>query len=359
MTTAHAVATFNAPRGRERITAAGLLRSEWRKLWTIRSLWLTLSAAFVMTIGLCSYMIIDGTTLGGADAAHIPFGWTGIYPVGMLVLVVFGVLSVSTEYASGSIRTSLTVAPRRTGVLLAKAAVVTGVSAILAAATTVLVLLVDDQALHRMGMRMFLTGQDGLEVVGEAADGDEAIGRSRDLRPDVVVMDVRMPGTDGIEATRRIVSDAPEVRVLLLTTFDLDEYVIEGLKAGASGFLTKDAEPSDILSAIRSVAAGDAVIAPSATRRLLSRLAAGVARQVESSSSARTAVAKLSPREHEIFVEITRGATNSEIAATLHLAESTVKSNVGRIFARIGARDRVHAVILGFQAGVLSGLAEQ
>lgn len=221
------------------------------------------------------------------------------------------------------------------------------------------VLLVDDQALHRMGMRMFLTGQDGLEVVGEAADGDEAIGRSRDLRPDVVVMDVRMPGTDGIEATRRIVSDAPEVRVLLLTTFDLDEYVIEGLKAGASGFLTKDAEPSDILSAIRSVAAGDAVIAPSATRRLLSRLAAGVARQVESSSSARHAAAKLSPREHEIFVEITRGATNSEIAATLHLAESTVKSNVGRIFARIGARDRVHAVILGFQAGVLSGLAEQ
>lgn len=141
MTTAHAVATFNAPRGRERITAAGLLRSEWRKLWTIRSLWLTLSAAFVMTIGLCSYMIIDGTTLGGADAAHIPFGWTGIYPVGMLVLVVFGVLSVSTEYASGSIRTSLTVAPRRTGVLLAKAAVVTGVSAILAAATTVLLYL--------------------------------------------------------------------------------------------------------------------------------------------------------------------------------------------------------------------------
>jgi DNA-binding NarL/FixJ family response regulator len=221
------------------------------------------------------------------------------------------------------------------------------------------VLLVDDQALHRMGMRMFLAGQDGLEVVGEAVDGDDAIRHSIRLRPDVVVMDVRMPGTDGIEATRQIVAAAPAVRVLLLTTFDLDEYVLEGLEAGASGFLTKDAEPSDILSAIRSVAAGDAVIAPSATRRLLSRLTTGVSRQAASSSSARAAVARLSPREHEIFVEIARGATNTEIAATLHIAESTVKSNVGRIFARIGARDRVHAVILGFQAGVLPGLAEQ
>ncbi|PRB65622.1 ABC transporter permease [Microbacterium sp. MYb45] len=138
MTTATAAppAVLTAPRGRERITAAGLFRSEWRKLWTIRPLWMTVTAAFALTIGLCAYMIIDGTTLGGGDAGRIPFGWTGIYPVGMLVLVVFGVLSVSTEYASGSIRTSLTVAPRRTGVMLAKAAVVTGVSAVLAVVTT-------------------------------------------------------------------------------------------------------------------------------------------------------------------------------------------------------------------------------
>ena len=220
------------------------------------------------------------------------------------------------------------------------------------------VLIVDDQALHRMGMRMFLVGQYGLEVVGEAVDGADAIRQVLRLRPDVVVMDVRMPGMDGIEATRRIVADVPEVRVLLLTTFDLDEYVIEGLEAGASGFLTKDSEPGDILSAIRSVAAGDAVIAPSATRRLLSRLASGPSQQPPN-SSARAAAARLSTREHEIFVEIARGATNTEIAATLHLAESTVKSNVGRIFTKIGARDRVQAVILAFHAGLAPGSAER
>ena len=141
MMTVTDVHTLSAPRGRERITAFGLLRSEWRKLWTIRSLWMTLAAAFALTIGLCAYMILDGTTLGGSNAGHIPFGWTGIYPAGMLVLVVFGVLSVSTEYASGSIRTSLTAAPRRTGLMLAKGAVVTGISAILAFATTVLLYL--------------------------------------------------------------------------------------------------------------------------------------------------------------------------------------------------------------------------
>lgn len=221
------------------------------------------------------------------------------------------------------------------------------------------VLLVDDQALHRMGMRMFLAGQGGLEVVGEAVDGADAIRQSLHLRPDIVVMDVRMPGMDGIEATRQIVSAVSEARVLLLTTFDLDEYVIEGLEAGASGFLTKDAEPGDILSAMRSIAAGDAVIAPSATRRLLSRLTAGLSRQAASSSSARAAVARLSVREREILVEIARGATNTEIATTLHLAESTVKSNVGRIFIKIGARDRVHAVIVAFQAGLLPGATEQ
>lgn len=141
MITAPTTRTPTTPRGRERITAAGLLRSEWRKLWTVRSLWMTLSAAFALTIGICSYMIIDGTTLGGSDAGRIPFGWTAIYPVGMLVLVVFGVLSVSAEYASGSIRTSFTAVPRRTGVMLAKATVITAVSATLAAGTTIVLYL--------------------------------------------------------------------------------------------------------------------------------------------------------------------------------------------------------------------------
>ncbi|MEV7231691.1 response regulator transcription factor [Polymorphospora sp. NPDC051019] len=219
-------------------------------------------------------------------------------------------------------------------------------------------LLVDDQALHRMGMRMFLASQDGIQIVGEAADGDDAVRQSLSLRPDVVVMDVRMPDVDGIEATRRIVAATSDVRVLLLTTFDLDEYVIEGLEAGASGFLTKDAEPGDILSALRAIAAGDAVIAPSATRRLLSRLTSGASQQAAADSSVRASVAKLTTREYQILVEIARGATNSEIAARLHLAESTVKSNVGRIFTKIGARDRVHAVILALRAGVMSPTAE-
>jgi len=206
-----------------------------------------------------------------------------------------------------------------------------------------------------MGMRMFLAGQDGLQVVGEAADGAEAVRQSLRLRPEIVVMDVRMPGMDGIEATRQIAKATPTVRVLLLTTFDLDEYVVDGLEAGASGFLTKDAEPGDILSAIRAVAAGDAVIAPSATRRLLARFTAGASQRAALSLSVRTAVARLTSREYEILVEIARGATNAEIAARLHLAESTVKSNVGRIFTKIAARDRVHAVILALRAGVVPG----
>lgn len=207
-------------------------------------------------------------------------------------------------------------------------------------------------------MRMFLGGQDGVEVVGEAVDGDDAVRQALHHRPDVVVMDVRMPGVDGIEATRRIVDAAPEVRVLLLTTFDLDKYVIDGLEAGASGFLTKDAEPGDILSAIRAVAAGDAVIAPSATRRLLEQITGRASRQAVQSASARAKVASLSPREYQIFVEIVCGATNAEIAARLHLAKSTVKSNVGRIFTKIGARDRVHAVIIGQRAGIVPDTTE-
>lgn len=228
---------------------------------------------------------------------------------------------------------------------------------------TISVLIVDDQALQRVGMRMFLNGQEDMTVVGEASDGGGAVRQTELLQPDVVLMDIRMPGVDGITATRRIVGSKTDGRrgpwVLLLTTFDLDDYVLDGLEAGASGFLTKDAEPSDLLSAIRAVAAGDAVIAPSATRRLLDRLAAAPARAIDrppggrSSSGASDFVVDLTARERDILIAIGRGMTNAEIAERFFLAESTVKSHVGRIFSKIGARDRVHAVILAFRAGLV------
>jgi DNA-binding NarL/FixJ family response regulator len=219
------------------------------------------------------------------------------------------------------------------------------------------VLIVDDQSLQRMGMAMFLGGQSDIDVVGEAADGGDAVRLAGELDPDVVLMDIRMPGLDGIAATRLIVQRKREPGagpwVLLLTTFDLDEYVIAGLEAGASGFLTKDAEPGDLLSAIRAVAVGDAVIAPSATRRLLHRLASAETSAAPRPAPAEGRVALLTAREREILTAIGRGLTNSEIAAEMFLAESTVKSHVSRIFSKIGARDRVHAVILAYHGGLV------
>lgn len=220
------------------------------------------------------------------------------------------------------------------------------------------VLIVDDQTLQRTGMRMFLSGQPNIEVVGEASDGHQAVRQVQALRPDVILMDIRMPGLDGIAATREIVGTKRNADegpwVLLLTTFDLDEYVLNGLEAGASGFLTKDAEPGDLLSAIRAVAAGDAVLAPSATRRLVSHLTAAAAGVRNADNSVPVAlIADLTEREREILAAIGRGSTNAEIAKQLFLAESTVKNYVGRIFAKLGARDRVQAVIIAFRAGLV------
>ncbi|GAB4085983.1 response regulator transcription factor [Myceligenerans cantabricum] len=227
-----------------------------------------------------------------------------------------------------------------------------------AAPVPIKVLIVDDQPFQRMGMRMFLGGQDDIEVLGEAADGRQAVQQAQALQPDVVLMDIRMPGTDGISATRQIVEKKSTTTgpwVLLLTTFDLDEYVLAGLEAGASGFLTKDAEPPDLLSAVRAVAAGDAVIAPSATRRLIDRLASRASLPtVQQDAREGAAVGRLTGREKEILVAIGRGMTNSEIAGLLVLAESTVKSYVGKIFVKIGARDRVHAVIIAYRAGLVT-----
>ncbi|NIJ04451.1 DNA-binding NarL/FixJ family response regulator [Frigoribacterium faeni] len=219
--------------------------------------------------------------------------------------------------------------------------------------TDTTVMLVDDQDLLRTGMAMVLGAQPGLRVVGEASDGLAAVERDAELRPDVVLMDVRMPGLDGIEATRRIVAARPEARVLVLTTFDLDEYAFGGLNAGASGFLLKDAPPAELVAAIRTVAAGDAIVSPRVTRAMLDlyrgRLPdAGDARRPSSLDS-------LSEREREVLLAIGRGLSNSEIAGELFLSESTVKTHVGRVLAKLELRDRVHAVIFAYENGLVGG----
>jgi DNA-binding NarL/FixJ family response regulator len=211
------------------------------------------------------------------------------------------------------------------------------------------VLIVDDQPLQRMGFRMLLESSPETSVVGEAAHGAEAVRLTAELRPDVVLMDIRMPGMDGIEATRRIVAAGDRSRVLVLTTFDLDEYAYGALRAGASGFLLKDARPDELLSGIRAVAAGDAVVAPAMTRRLLDAFTSGVPSR-EPDTDPR--IALLSHREREVLEAVAQGLTNSEIATRLVLSESTVKTHVSRVLSKLGARDRVHAVIIAYDAGL-------
>ncbi len=217
---------------------------------------------------------------------------------------------------------------------------------------TIRVLLVDDQALVRAGFRMVIDSQDDLEVVAEAGDGLAAVAMVRQHRPDVVVMDVRMPVLDGVEATRRITAlELPGVtppKILVLTTFDLDEYALQAIRAGASGFLLKDTPPEEMLRALRAIQAGDAVIAPSTTRRLLDQLVPSAA-----DPTAMAAVAGLTEREREVLVAMARGWSNTEIAARLVVAEGTVKTHVGRVLAKLGVRDRVQAVVLAFDAGLV------
>ncbi|WDV52785.1 response regulator transcription factor [Streptomyces coeruleorubidus] len=212
------------------------------------------------------------------------------------------------------------------------------------------VLIADDQPLQRFGSRMLLESQDDMTVVGEAANGSEAVRMAAELHPDVVLMDIRMPGLDGIEATRRIASAGDRTRILIVTTFDLDEYAYAGLRAGASGFLVKDAQPEELLSGIRAVATGDAVVAPSLTRRLLDAYVHHLPTDptAETSPQDDPRLATLTDREREILTVIGKGWTNTEIAARLHLAESTVKTHVGRILAKTGSRDRIQAVILAY-----------
>ncbi|MGW3031981.1 response regulator [Streptomyces sp. NPDC001178] len=215
--------------------------------------------------------------------------------------------------------------------------------------TTVLV--VDDQPLQRYGFRILLDSVAETEVVGEAAHGAEAVRKAAELRPDVVLMDIRMPGMDGIEATRRIVATGERSRVLVLTTFDLDEYVHAALRAGASGFLLKDARPEELLAGIRAVAIGDAVIAPALTRRLLDEFAQYVPAH-RGGLAEDPRLTSLTDREREILVAVGKGWTNGEIAAHFVLSESTVKTHVGRVLAKIGARDRIQAVIFAYDLGL-------
>ncbi|MFF6908469.1 response regulator [Streptomyces sp. NPDC012389] len=218
------------------------------------------------------------------------------------------------------------------------------------------VLIADDQPMQRFGFRMLLESQDDMAVVGEAGDGTEAINLIARHQPDVALMDIRMPGLDGIEATRRIIRSGSRTRVLIVTTFDLDEYAYDGLRAGASGFLVKDALPEELLSGIRAVAGGDAVVAPSLTRRLLDAYAhhLPVTPGDTASTASNPRITTLTDREREILTVIGQGWSNTEIATRLHLAESTVKTHVTRILAKTGCRDRVQAVILAYDSRLVT-----
>jgi DNA-binding NarL/FixJ family response regulator len=213
------------------------------------------------------------------------------------------------------------------------------------------ILLIDDQELLRMGFRMVLDAQSDLEVVGEAGDGAEGVKLAGELQPDVILMDVRMPGMDGVQATRALVSAGCRAHIIILTTFDLDEYAHAALRAGASGFLLKDAQPADLLSAIRAVASGDAVVAPSTTRRLLATIAHQLPTPGEEHGDPR--LSTLTPREREVLEAVARGLSNAEIAAALVLSEATVKTHVGRILAKLELRDRVQIVVYAYDHGLV------
>ncbi|MEU8228608.1 response regulator transcription factor [Actinoplanes sp. NPDC048967] len=215
------------------------------------------------------------------------------------------------------------------------------------------VVVVDDQELVRRGFRSILSAQDDMEVVGEAADGAEALRVLRDVDADVVVMDIWMPVMDGVAATRELVASGNRARVLALTTFDTDENAFAALQAGAGGFLLKNAPPTELLSAIRSIAAGDAIVAPRVTRRLLDRFAGQLVPAVPAVHSSAKRLATLTDREREVFLLVAQGRSNADIAERLHVAETTVKTHVGRILGKLELRDRVQAVVLAYESGLV------
>ena len=211
-------------------------------------------------------------------------------------------------------------------------------------------LIADDQTLVRDGFRMILDEQEDIEVVGEAADGIEAVARARELRPDVVLMDVRMPGRDGLDATRDLLRELPETHVLILTTFDLNEYVYEAMRVGASGFLLKDVPRRQLIEGVRTVAAGDALLAPAITRRLIEQF---VKRPPALVRPLPTKVETLTPRELQVFELVARGGSNAEIADELYVSEATVKTHVAHALAKLDLRDRVQAVVFAYESGLI------
>jgi DNA-binding NarL/FixJ family response regulator len=219
---------------------------------------------------------------------------------------------------------------------------------------TTRLLLADDQELMRMGFRMVMETQEDLTIVGEVANGLEAVDAARTLKPDVVLMDVRMPEMDGVQATRLIVDSGSSARIIILTTFDLDEYVYAALRAGASGFLLKDAPPGDLLSAIRAVASGDAVVAPSVTRRLLVNYAHRLPVPDRSEGDEDKRLTLLTSREREVLLQVAASLSNAEIAQRLVLSEATVKSHVGRILSKLELRDRVQIVVFAYETGLIT-----
>jgi len=217
---------------------------------------------------------------------------------------------------------------------------------------TIRVLLVDDQPLLRTGFRMIINAEPDLTVVGEAGDGEQALESARALQPDVILMDIRMPRLDGVQATQRLVATDQRARVLILTTFDIDEYVVSALRAGASGFLSKDVPAEELLAAIRTVGGGDAVVAPHILRRLLGRFVEFLPPSEEDSAT-QEKLDELTEREREVLVLVARGMSNAEIASELYLGETTVKTHVGRLLMKLALRDRVQAVVFAYESGLI------
>jgi DNA-binding NarL/FixJ family response regulator len=216
------------------------------------------------------------------------------------------------------------------------------------------ILLADDQEMMRMAFRLVIESQPDLQIVGEAANGREAVDATLWLHPDVILMDIRMPEMDGLEATRRIIESESDARIIILTTFDLDDYVYAALRAGASGFLLKDTPPADLLSGIRAVASGDAVVAPRVTRRLLSTYAHRLPAPGRPDAGQRERLTLLTAREQEVLLEVARSLSNAEIAERLVLSEATVKSHVGRILSKLELRDRVQIVVFAYETGLVT-----